>query len=278
MLLLQGRSEFLEKYQETAQYFLGLGYAVAAVDWRGQGGSPRQVPGTMRGHIDDYAHYLADLDAFLAWAKARRLPDPWHFVAHSMGGQIALRWLVRQALAGAGPSPVASLALVAPMLSIAYSGMSRHLVDPLLHMARTLRLGRHYAPGQGDFGRRIYPFDNNPFTSGAERYRLWQDVHRRHPQRCIGGPTWGWLAASQRSMMALLAPGGLEALDLPVLFLLAERDRVVGNAASRQAASRLPRAELTEIAGARHDLFWEAEEIRQDVLARIAAFLEKTPR
>ena len=42
-VLLNGQTEFLEKYFEVIDELRGRGFAVAALDWRGQGGSGRLV-------------------------------------------------------------------------------------------------------------------------------------------------------------------------------------------------------------------------------------------
>ena len=41
MVLLQGRAEFIEKYGETVGDLRARGFAVYALDWRGQGHSGR---------------------------------------------------------------------------------------------------------------------------------------------------------------------------------------------------------------------------------------------
>src|SRR6218665_39815 len=41
--LVQGRTEFIEKYFETVADFRRRGFAVATFDWRGQGGSDRLI-------------------------------------------------------------------------------------------------------------------------------------------------------------------------------------------------------------------------------------------
>jgi pimeloyl-ACP methyl ester carboxylesterase len=41
--LVQGRTEFIEKYFETIADFRARGFAVATFDWRGQGGSERMT-------------------------------------------------------------------------------------------------------------------------------------------------------------------------------------------------------------------------------------------
>ena len=43
IVLLGGRGEFIEKYFEVIGELLTRGFAVAAMDWRGQGGSDRPL-------------------------------------------------------------------------------------------------------------------------------------------------------------------------------------------------------------------------------------------
>ena len=61
--ILQGRSEFIEKYFEVIGQLLARGFAVATMDWRGQGGSARQLKNPRKGHIDDFSLFERDLSA-----------------------------------------------------------------------------------------------------------------------------------------------------------------------------------------------------------------------
>jgi lysophospholipase len=111
LLFLPGRGDHYEKYLETLDYFVREGWAVTAIDWRGQGGSGRQLADPHIGHIDDFSTWIADLREFWAAWKANT-PAPHVIVAHSMGGHLAMRALVEKAV-----DPVA-VALSAPMLGI----------------------------------------------------------------------------------------------------------------------------------------------------------------
>jgi len=44
-----GRGEFIEKYFETIGELRRRGFAVATMDWRGQGRSSRQLPDARKG-------------------------------------------------------------------------------------------------------------------------------------------------------------------------------------------------------------------------------------
>lgn len=112
MVVLQGRAEFIEKYGETVGDLRARGFAVHALDWRGQGRSGRVLRDPRKGHVVSYNDYLSDLHLFL---KTVVLPDaPWPIVvlAHFMGGHIVLRH--RAEYAGGTPYFADAIALSAP--------------------------------------------------------------------------------------------------------------------------------------------------------------------
>ena len=45
-----GRTEFIEKYFEVVGELRRRGFAVAVLDWRGQGGSSRLLKNSLKGH------------------------------------------------------------------------------------------------------------------------------------------------------------------------------------------------------------------------------------
>src|SRR5689334_19231096 len=55
--LVQGRTEFIEKYFETIEDFRRRGFAVATFDWRGQGGSERLIRNKRHGYVESFDDY-----------------------------------------------------------------------------------------------------------------------------------------------------------------------------------------------------------------------------
>ena len=53
--LFQGRAEFIEKYFETVRELRARGFAVATIDWRGQGLSDRALRDPRKGHVGDFS-------------------------------------------------------------------------------------------------------------------------------------------------------------------------------------------------------------------------------
>jgi lysophospholipase len=77
VVLLGGRGEFIEKYFEVVGELLTRGFAVAAMDWRGQGGSDRALRNAHKGHVDDFSQFESDLDALVTEVIERVCPRPW---------------------------------------------------------------------------------------------------------------------------------------------------------------------------------------------------------
>src|SRR6202049_4419931 len=63
--LFQGRAEFIEKYFETVRDLRDRGFAVATLDWRGQGMSDRALRNPRKGYVRNFDQYETDLETFV---------------------------------------------------------------------------------------------------------------------------------------------------------------------------------------------------------------------
>jgi lysophospholipase len=268
VLLLHGRSEFLEKYAETAAEWTRRGYAVVGLDWRGQGLSDRYPDAGAAGHVPDYADYVADARALLDHAERTGAPRPWVLFAHSMGGHVALRLLA------AGEDRVAAAVLSAPMTDIRTDPFPRWLAAAVVRTAAAAGLGARYAFGQGDYDPAGAAFEGNPVTSDRARWRAHHEGFARDPGLVVGGVTFGWLAATFRSVDALAAPGAPEGIRVPVLFAVAPDDALVPSASQLAIAARVPGAVVRTYPGSRHEPFMEADAVRDRVWADVDGFLD----
>lgn len=270
VLLLNGRTEFIEKYLEPVAELRSRGFAVWSLDWRGQGLSSRLLADPVPGHAVRFADHLADLDLLLDRlvlldAGSRLLV----LVAHSMGGHLGAHLLARRA-------PLfARAVLSAPMMDFRHKrGLSRHSVR-LLSAAACLVPGVAARPGPGT--SRLppldRPFEDNPLTGCPNRYAADAAWMRDQPALQVGGATWGWLRAASASIAALHRPGFARAITCPVLVLVAGDDRLVDNRAARRFTSRLPHGTLVEVPGARHELLREHDAHRRMVWDAVDRFL-----
>jgi lysophospholipase len=272
IMLLPGRGEFIEKYEATVEALRRAGFASYLLDWRGQGGSLRLIPGSARGHIDRFSDYLEDLDAVLDRFDALGLEPPVAMVAHSMGGHVGLRYLRER------PHPFRAAVMMAPMFDIELGPLPRPVVELLAEVAARSGAAHRYVFGHRDPDLSRCAFANNPLTSCPDSYEAWLELLRRHPDHMLGGVTFGWLAAALRSIAVTRRRGYLETIRVPMLILSAEAERIVCNRAQASFARRLPRAILEKIPAARHDLLWELAATRSRLMSRLGAFLAEQLR
>lgn len=270
VLLLNGRSEAVEKYQETAGDLVGRGFEVRGLDWRGQGLSDRVLPQRQRGHIDDFATLIADLDEVVDRVVAPALDGrPLVMLAHSMGAMIGLRYLAER------PGPVRLAACTAPMLEILAYRQPRWVLTRLAALAVARGRGSEYAFGQGDYDPALYAFPGNPLTSDPRRFDAHKRVYQDHPELRLGGVTWGWVAAACRSAAILLRPECARRIRVPVLIASAGQERLVSNAAQRRLAALLPDGTLKIYPEARHEILMERDAVRNAFLADFDTFLHE---
>jgi lysophospholipase len=254
-ILLNGQTEFIEKYFEVIDELCGRGFAVAALDWRGQGGSQRLIPqAPLKGHVDDFAEYDADLDAFLAQVVAPMLTGGAQPIAlaHSMGGHILLRYLGRH------PGRIKAAAFSAPMLMFSTRGQPAWLVRSVTGLMRAAGRGRDFVWGMAARDPLQMTFADQIVTSDTARFQRTKDFLIRHPDLRLAGPTWGWVAAAYRSIAALKPKG----ITTPVLVCGAGKDRVVVSARTQQFTQDMVQAQYLEIEGAEHEILMERDMFR----------------
>lgn len=266
VVVMNGRTEYIEKYFETIGELLGRGFAVATLDWRGQGGSDRPLPNRQKGHVRDFALYTSDLHQMLESFAKPHCPGPYIALAHSMGGNVALRYLRDR------PGTFERAVLSAPMLGIGSGRAARALLRAASVVGNALRLGRHYPPGLRDFGPRQRAFEGNPLTSDPQRFARMIAQLDADPGLAVGGPTFGWMRAAYASMDAIRAPGFARAVETPVLIASAGADAVVSNEAQARVVAELPHGVRVAIEGARHELLMEAHRYRAQFLRAFDEF------
>jgi lysophospholipase len=259
VLLLQGLSEFLEKYTEVAAGLCARGFEVWSFDWRGQGHSSAGAVGT-----DVFERHLADLDAVFA---ALPRGEPPRLLAHSMGAHLALRYLHRH------PHAASRALLCAPMLGIRTGRWPFGIARRLARLMIGLGLGHRWLPGRRHYTPLTIPFAINPLTSDRDHYERLRRRIEQDPALAFGRVDWYWLDAALRSLERLRLPGVPEAIDTPIRLLLAGQDRVVDSHAAAAFARRLPAADVRWIDGAQHELLQEAPAIQAQVWCAIEQLL-----
>ncbi len=248
VLILPGRSEYIEKYGRAAEDLRRRGYASLAIDFRGQGLSERPPADRMIGHVGHFDEYQQDWDAALQVAEAMDLPRPFYMLAHSMGGCIGLRSLIRG-------TKVKAAAFTAPMWGIILAPWMRPIAHMVTSLAGPFGQAHRYAPMTNRFSYVLTaPRAGNILTTDPG---MWDYMHRQlvaHPDLALGGPSLGWVNAALRECAAL---SNLPAPDTPCLTALGTAERVVDVAPIhlRMAGWKTGRLDLYE--GAEHEVMME---------------------
>lgn len=267
--IFPGRTEFIEKYFETVRDLRARGFAVATLDWRGQGLSERAFGDSRKGHVRHFSDYLIDLHTFVHEIMLPDCPPPYFALAHSMGATVLLtaayeghRWFER-------------MVLLAPMVGL--PGFRRSAVTrTTVRSLRLLGFGGLYVPG-GDASMVHRPFQGNPLTSDPVRYARNLAVLEAEPRLAVGWPTVAWTDSAFRVMRRMSAPGYAAKIRQPILILAAGQDQIVSTPAIDAFAARLRSGSHLIVPGSRHELLMEQDHFRQQVFAAFDAFVPGTP-
>lgn len=267
VFIFNGRTEYIEKYGRVVDELVDRGFAVATLDWRGQGLSRRSLNDPMKGHVADFANYQFDVEALLNAPQVVGLPGPRVLLCHSMGGCIGMRTLLNETLA-----PVAAI-FSAPMLGIGLSRPMRLSAHVLVAAARRFGFEHSFAPAPKPERAYVgwHPFEENALTNDRDHY-FWMKKHlEAEPGFALGAPTIGWMGqAFDETANLAQSP----APDIPTLTLLGDEEDVVDVAAIRRFDARSPFSELVELPGAKHEVLMETPETRRRAWAEIDRFLQ----
>jgi lysophospholipase len=268
--LFQGRAEYIEKYFETVRDLRARGFAVATIDWRGQGLSQRALRNPRKGYVRSFSQYQIDLETFVTEVVLPDCPPPVFALAHSMGATVLLR------AAYAGHRWFDRIVLLAPM--IALPGMRRSAASRgMVRAMRLMGLGSMYVPGGDASVMQHRSFIGNLLTSDPVRYARNIAVLEAEPKLAIGWPTVAWTDAAFRVMGEVSEPGYPERIRQPILIIAAGQDDIVSTPAIDEYAVRLRAGAHLIVPGARHEMLMEADRFRSQVLAAFDAFVPGTP-
>jgi lysophospholipase len=268
--LFQGRAEFIEKYFETVRDLRARGFAVATIDWRGQGGSERALNNPRKGHVGDFSEYERDVEVLMKEVVLPDCPPPIFALAHSMGAAVLMR-IARQ-----GSRWFDRIVLTAPMIRLG-GRRSSAAARATIRAMRLLGMGSAYVPGGNDTMIATELYVNNTATSDPVRHARTKAVLEAAPELGIGSPTVAWLSAAYRTMGEIADPGYAGRVRQPLMMIAAGRDQVVSTAAIEDVAMRLRAGSHLIVAGARHELLMEQDLYRAQFWAAFDAFVPGTP-
>ena len=265
-----GRAETIEKYFETVRDLRDRGFAVAMLDWRGQGHSSRRLRDARKGYVRDFSDYEVDVDTFVQQVVLPDCPPPHFALAHSMGGAVLLR------IAHAGKRWFDRMVLTAPMIDL-----PRHRTAfPTRALLRFLRLtgqGGRFVPGGNGELTGANSFVNNPFTSDPVRYARNAAILEEDPTLGLGAPTIAWADTAFQAMHTFAGMHYPSKIRQPILMLAASNDSIVSTPAVEEFAYHLRAGSHLVIAGSKHEILQEQDRYRSQFWAAFDAFIPGTP-
>jgi lysophospholipase len=268
--LFQGRAEYIEKYFETVRDLRNRGFAVATLDWRGQGMSQRALRNPRKGYVRNFDEYNIDLETFIHDVVLPDCPPPHFALAHSMGAAVLIR------AASRGIRTFDRMVLLAPLIEL--PGMRRLRATRIAVKAMRLAgLGASYVPGGDATVMQQRPFIGNLLTSDPVRYARNIAVLEAEPSLALAWPTVAWADSAFKVMREFAMPNYAIKIRQPMLIVAAGQDQVVSTPAIDEFAIRLRGGSHLIVPGARHELLMEQDRYRGQVLAAFDAFVPGSP-
>ena len=262
VFMFPGRTEYTEKYGSTAAEFAQRGFAMLAVDWRGQGLADRLLDNPRIGHVDRFPDYQHDVRAVIDLATQLDLPKPWYVIGHSMGGAIGFRAVVEQGC-------FAACAFTGPMWGIFFTPVMKPLSRLTAYWGTALGLGERTPPTTSLESYVLsQPFQDNVLTRDPAMFKMMQDQLTAHPELSLGAPSNRWLREALTECAWLMDQ---PAPDTPCLTFLGSHEQIVDRKAIRARMANWPNGTLVEIPDGEHEVLMEAPDVRGPVLDQLAA-------
>lgn len=260
VVLVNGRAENLLKWTEVAYDFYHQGYDVLVFDHRGQGYSQRLLKDRQKGYIDEFRFYADDMAKIIEKVTALSTYNEQFLVAHSLGGLISAFYLAHY------DHQINATVLSAPLFEMPLKQPLRD--EFLINLMILFGQGERYV-----FGKTAYKpadLDNNELSFCRTRMKWMNRINRKYAELHLGGPTFRWAHLCLNATKQL--PKILPKIEIPVLILQAEKEKIVSNNTLEKLTALLPQGKLDIVSNAKHEILFERDSLRHQVFDQIFQF------
>jgi len=224
IVMFHGFSEFTNKFNENAYYFLKSGYDVVRFDHNGHGNSIRKVDNLSKVYTNDWENYIEDANEVInkvAVPKAQEKNIPMYLYAHSMGGGIGVAYLEKY------PETFKKAALNCPMIEINCGALTENSSQFICKFMRFFGNGKGYIPGNNDY--EVY----EDFVTGEESYgptvskkrnNYYTNWRNRYVNYQTNGATYAWTDECITATKKIRSKKEAAKIQIPVLLFQAEND------------------------------------------------------
>ena len=277
VVCLPGLSEFSEKYFELAQNLLDRNLSLWVLDWMGQGKSDRYMKNNPhKRHSVGFDRDLDDLHFFIMeYVKHACVhPDvgriPMVMLAHSMGANIGLRYLIRH------PDIFAGAAFTAPMVGIYATKLLPGFITRAVSWVLNFFVGSFYVPKGSDWNpeERDDP-NHNIFSTDPIRKGVHNAWYRADPALQVGSVTFGWVYHALQSCAVLQHEFKKSPPTLPILVGLAKKEILVDNDQAVKLLEKNSNVTIIEFPDSFHEILMEKDDIRGKFIDSLGEMLQK---
>ena len=268
IVICHGLGEFIEKYNEIIYYFMRAGYSIFVIEHRGHGRSQRLGIDNSQVHIEKFQNYIEDFRKFMDEIVVPNSSDKKIFLfAHSMGGAIGTIFLEKYT------SYFKAVILSAPMYRINTGKIPKVLANVIVSIMKLYGKEKNYLPGKAPYVDKKALSDKS--TSCKERrYYLYEKIKNNDSYKS-GGPSVLWYIESVRATKKLIRKENASKVEIPVLLFQGEYDTHVVSKAHDEFALYAKDCEIVNLKGAKHEVYFERDEITFCFLDRVLSFYEK---
>ncbi|PCJ19115.1 MAG: hypothetical protein COB02_08680 [Candidatus Cloacimonadota bacterium] len=252
VLIVQGYSEFIEKYEEVITELRGRGYAVVAYDSRGQGLSSRFLKDFHKGYVDSYGAMVDDLQQ-VHDEVVSNLPKPHILLAHSMGGNVSMRFLQEK------KQVFDQAFLSAPMLGWNEPVKAVSILSSIIVF---FGQGKKYAIGASPPSDDIKKGISERLSSDENRVQKVASHCQKEPRLWMGGPTWQWVKEGSLSIIKATKKENCQKVTTPTIILSPTNDVVISGSNHKLLASYNDKISVVEFEGSKHEILIEKDKYR----------------
>ena len=263
--IVQGRTEFIEKYFEVIEELRARGFYVVAFDLRGQGGSQRLLKNRWRGHVEDFDEFALDLHAVLDNVALSDCPAPHFLLAHSTGGAVVMHANRRL------KTKIDRAVLSSPLVEVCVDRRLKPFMVGLSKVLVWMGFGNTFVPGGN--AKILFDYEGNTITSDPQRFLRMNGILEAAPELGVGSPTVSWVRAMMLATKVFWEPEFLLEFGVPSLVLGAGRDQVVSTPATEELCRNCPGMRFLEIRGSHHEIMMERDPYREQFWAAFDAFI-----
>ena len=269
IIFLNGRNEYIEKYNEAYERFQTLGYAVVTLDWRSQGLSERPSWNETLGHVEIFQEYQLDLSAVLNEALVEKVKGKRVLVGHSTGACIGLRAVLD------GKFNISGAIFLSPFWGFGRGFGTHRMVQFLAFIIKIFRAIGLGKISSGPQRRKPYvttkTVQNNSLTSDSKQFARLQKIASLDFRLNIGPPSFSWIAAALDEIRKLQSE---KRINVPSMVLIGTNDTIVSQEAAKTQLINDTKSVFKIYDEARHELLIEKEKITKVVWKNIEEFLK----